>query len=404
MFSDRFTGGPQALNPQWKARLSLEAAGVPVLDLTAANPTTAGIAYPDGIPALLDRPSVLQYHPTPKGKPAARAAIAAYYPSRNDASRNASPGRAVDPEDLILTASTSEAYAFLFKLLCDPGDEILIPTPTYPLFDALADLEHVKLIRYPLRLEGRWRADFPFLRSLVSTRCKALILVNPNNPTGHLADAGEIRAYLEFAEAYGLALIVDEVFRDYLLGARGFLSLVSNGPLVFTLNGFSKMLGLPQLKLGWIHVGGAREAVQAALGHLEWIADAFLSVNTPVQDAAADLLRLHQPIQTAILDRLRANLTAAERLTEGNAHVRVLAPEAGWYLVLDMRIAAEDEAVAQALIEARHVYAYPGHLFGFEAGCHLVVSLLGPQAEFTEGLQRILALADSFSTTGTLYA
>jgi aspartate/methionine/tyrosine aminotransferase len=391
MFSDRFASGPDALNPQWEAKLSLEAAGIPVLDMTASNPTTAGIPYPDGIPALLARPSVLQYHPTPKGKPAARTAIAAYYAAR---------GRAIDPGDLILTASTSEAYAFLFKLLCNPGDEILIPTPTYPLFDSLAELEHVKLVRYPLRLDGRWRADFPFLRSLVSTRCKALILVNPNNPTGHLADSGEIRAYLEFAEAYGLALIVDEVFRDYLLGEGVFLSIASTGPLVFTLNGLSKMLGLPQLKLGWIHVGGAREAVQAALGHLEWIADAFLSVNTPVQDAAAGLLRLDRPIQNSILMRLRANLAAAERLIDGVPGVRILKPEAGWYLVVDLGLDSEDEAVAQALIIAQQVYVHPGHLFGFEEGCRLVVSLLGPEAEFAEGMRRILALARTFPAQG----
>ncbi|MEO7427014.1 MAG: pyridoxal phosphate-dependent aminotransferase [Fibrobacteria bacterium] len=395
MFSDRFANGPDAPNPQWEAKLSLEAAGIPVLDMTASNPTTAGIAYPDGIPALLARPSVLQYNPTPKGKPAARAAIAAYYASR---------GRTIDPEDLILTSSTSEAYAFLFKLLCNPGDEILIPTPTYPLFDALAELEQVKLVRYPLRLDGRWRADFPFLRSLVSTRCKALILVNPNNPTGNLADSGEIRAYLEFAEAYGLALIVDEVFRDYLLGEGIFLSIASTGPLVFTLNGLSKMLGLPQLKLGWIHVGGAREAVQAALGHLEWIADAFLSVNTPVQDAAADLLRLDRPIQDSILMRLRANLAAAERMTGGVPGVRILKPEAGWYLVVDMGPTSEDEIVAQALIMAQHVYVYPGHLFGFEEGCRLVVSLLGPEAEFADGMRRILALAGNFPSQGGEHA
>ncbi len=384
MFSHRFGNAPEALNPQWRARLSLEAAGARILDMTLANPTLAGIPYPEGIPALLNRPSVLRYRPSPRGKPETRAAIAAYYASR---------GPEVSAEDLILTASTSEAYAFLFKLLCDPGDEILIPIPGYPLFDALADLEHVKLVRYPLRRDTRWRADFGFLRSLVSTRCKALILVNPNNPTGHLADASEIRAYLDFAAEYGLALIVDEVFRDYLLGDRAFLPVASSGPLVFTLNGFSKMLGLPQLKLGWIHVGGAREAVQAALGHLEWIADAFLSVNTPVQDAAGDLLKLDRAVQTAILARLRANLATAERLAAESQCMRILRPEAGWYLVLDLRLDEEDESLAQELIETGRVYVYPGHLFGFEEGCRLVISLLGPETEFSEGLGRISALA-----------
>ncbi|MDB5049621.1 MAG: aminotransferase [Fibrobacteres bacterium] len=384
MFSDRFESGPAEPNPQWEAKLSREASGGEVIDLTGSNPTVAGIPYPQGIPALFDRPSIMRYRPAPQGSPETRAAISAYYATR---------GRLVRPEDLILTASTSEAYSFLFKLLCNPGDEVLIPSPTYPLFDALAELEHVKLVRYPLRLTARWKADFGFLRSLVSTRSKALILVNPNNPTGHLTDAEEIRAYLELADEYGLALIVDEVFRDYLLGERPFLAVESSGPLVFTLNGLSKMLGLPQMKLGWIHVAGADSAVRAALDHLEWIADAFLSVNTPVQEAAGDLLKLDHSIQTAILARLRANLATAGKLAAGSVHVRLLHPEAGWYLVLDLLVPLDDETFAQDMVEAHNVYAYPGHLFGFEEGCRLVVSLLGPEAEFREGLRRIVARA-----------
>jgi aspartate/methionine/tyrosine aminotransferase len=384
MFSERFADSAGGPNPLWEARLAAEAAGKRILDLTGSNPTSSGIPYPSGIPALFDRPSVLAYRPDPKGVPEAREAVSAYYASRD---------RAIDPGDLILTASTSEAYAFLFKLLCDPGDEVLIPSPTYPLFDALAELEHVHLVRYPLRFADRWKADFRFLETILSTRTKALILVHPNNPTGHLADDEEIRAYLRLAADHGLALIVDEVFRDYILGDRRFESIESNGPLVFTLNGFSKTLGLPQMKLGWIHVGGARPAVQAALGHLEWIADAFLSVNTPVQTAAADLLKLAPAIQSGILERLRDNLRAAQDMLAGQRALRMLEPDAGWSLILEAEPLRDDETFALELIEKDGIYVHPGHLFGFEEGCRIVVSLLGPEAEFREGLARILARA-----------
>ena len=389
MFSDKFGRESEGMNPHWAAKTALEAAGVKILDLTRSNPTLAGIPYPEGLSALLDRPGALRYHPDPKGLPEARRAVAGYYAAR---------GRSVDPDRLILTASTSEAYAFLFKLLCNPGDEILIPTPTYPLFDALAELENVNLVRYPLRREkregARWRADFGFLRSLISTRCKALILVHPNNPTGHLTDASEARAYLDFAAEYGLALIVDEVFRDYILGDRGYLNLESDGPLVFTLNGFSKILGLPQMKLAWIHAAG-RDA-PAALGHLEWIADAFLSVNAPVQAAAADLLASDRSIQSAILARVKRNLATAAELAGSH---RILAPEAGWSLILDLDSGVDDEAFALDLLNKRHVHVHAGHLFGFEEGCRLVISLLGREDEFREGLGRIVAFSDAKEDT-----
>lgn len=391
MFSDKFGREPEGLNPHWVAKTSLEAAGVPVLDLTRSNPTLAGIPYPEGLSAMLDRPGMLRYHPDPKGLPEARRAVAGYY---------ASVGRRVDPDHLILTASTSEAYSYLFKLLCNTGDEILIPSPTYPLFDALAELENVTLVRYPLRREdgedGQWRADFGFLRNLVSTRCKALILVHPNNPTGHLTGPDEMRAYLDLAAEYGLALIVDEVFRDYILGERAYCALESDGPLVFTLNGFSKVLGLPQLKLGWIHAAGLE--APAALGHLEWIADAFLSVNTPVQAAAEDLLASKREIQSAILARVRRNLSVAIEIAGPK---RILPPDAGWYLILELESGLSDEDFALELLKHRHVHVYSGHLFGFEKGCRLVLSLLGPEAEFREGLERILAFA--FDKKGTSF-
>jgi alanine-synthesizing transaminase len=390
MFSSRFLPALPEENPLWSALQSLRNSGANVIDLTISNPTLAGLPYPSAIPSLLAS-GVFPYRPSPQGDEAARRAISAYHHGRGE-------DRA--PEDLILTASTSEAYAYLFKLLCDPGDEVLIPSPTYPLFDALAELEHVKLVRYPLRLReeahaSRWEADFAFLRSVISTRCKALILVHPNNPTGHLADAREISAYLDLAAEYGLALIVDGVFSDYVLDGRPCPPIVSEGPLVFSLNGLSKCLALPQLKLGWIHVGGAPSAVAAAKAHLEWIVDAFLSVNTPVQAACPALLGLREQIQAPILARLRANLAAARKLAAASSRVRALIPEAGWSVIVRVAEGGDDEAFCLTLLREKLVHAHPGHLFGLQDGCHAVLSLLTPENDFESGLMRLIAHAEA---------
>ena len=392
MFSGRFSDDPGGLNAHWQAKLGLEAAGIGLLDLTVSNPTMAHIAYPPGIPSLLARPQAMEYHPNPRGIPEARQAVAKYLHGR---------GRPCDPERLILTASTSEAYAWLFKLLCEPGDEVLVPSPSYPLFDDLADLERVNLIRYPLSpnpgLSGYWEPDFDRVRNLISTRTKALILVNPNNPTGHVLDGPALRAYLALADEYGLALIVDEVFCDYVLADDAvFLPMESEGPLVFTLNGFSKMLGLPQMKLGWIHAAGKRALVNAALERLEFIADAFLSVNTPVQAAAADLLALARPIQAAIAARLRVNLKTSWEWTVGSRTQLYSAnhPQAGWYLLLHVGSALDSEAFALDLLRRFHVHTHPGSLFGLGREWPLVASLLTPETAFREGLARIAAAAE----------
>jgi aspartate/methionine/tyrosine aminotransferase len=395
MFSGRFSADPGGLNPHWEAKLGLEAAGIGLLDLTSSNPTLAGIHYPPGIPSLLARPEAMVYHPNPRGMPEARRAVAEYLHGR---------GRPCDVERLVLTASTSEAYSWLFKLLCEPGDEVMVPSPSYPLFDDLADLERIALIRYPLSpnpgRNGYWDPDFDKLRNLISTRTKALILVNPNNPTGHILDMRTLRAYLALAEEYGLALIVDEVFCDYVLADDAvFLPLESEGPLVFTLNGFSKTLGLPQLKLGWIHVAGKRALVDAALARLELIADAFLSVNIPVQAAAGDLLALARPIQGAISRRLRANLKASWEWTVGSRTQLFSAnhPQAGWYLLLHVSTPLDSEAFALDLLKSFHVHTHPGALFGLGREWPLVASLLTPETAFREGLARITAAVEGRS-------
>lgn len=398
MFSRRFASGSPESSPLWAERSRRLAAGETLLDLTRSNPTDAGFAYPSDLPALLSRPEVLAYHPDPKGLLSARQAVAAYLQGLRG-------GTAVDSGDLLLTASTSEAYSFLFKLLCDPGDEVLIPVPTYPLFDSLAALEHVSLVRYPLRpraaapeAPSHWSPDFARLSRIISTRTKALILVSPNNPTGHMADADEAAAYVRLARDYGLALIVDEVFSEYLFAGSRHHPVLSDGPLVFTLNGLSKLAGLPQLKLGWIHVAGEPSRVREALDHLEWIADAFLSVNTPVQAACADLLARAPALRAPIRARLDANLAAS--LSFASPRLHPLRPEAGWSMVLGVAPAGpgrDDEEFTLGLLRRHGVLLHPGHLFGFEEdseSLHVIASLLAPEAEFREGLQRLSAYAE----------
>ncbi len=392
MFSLKFKSNSQGLTPQWETKLALESSGQKVIDLTGSNPTTVGLDYPLDLPALLNNQSVLLYQPDPRGLLSAREAIAEYYRSR---------GRNYRAEDLLLTASTSEAYAFLFKLLCDPGDEIWIPSPTYPLFDALAELENIDLIRYPVRATFKksgctWDPDMEFLRKQMSTRCKALILVNPNNPTGHVASPEEIRAYLDLAAEYHLALIVDEVFCEYLLGDAIFYPMESTGPLVFTLNGFSKLLGLPQLKLGWIHIAGAADNVEEAQNYLEWISDTYLSVNSPVQLATPGLLKLGPVIQVNIKNRVKSNLLRAEIIMGKSKLVRLVKPAAGWYVIMQINLPVEDEIFALQLLKKYHVQTYPGVLFGFEDECWLVLSLLGLENEFEMGLNHILTFAAEY--------
>jgi alanine-synthesizing transaminase len=404
MFSDRFSLHSSGLNPQYAAKVAIEAAGQTIIDLTQSNPTKQNFLYPANIPSLLNRHSVLEYTPHPKGLPETRTAISDYYKSR---------GRSYSPEDIVLTTSTSEAYAYLFKLLCNPGDEMLIPSPTYPLFDSLAELENISLVRYPLKLIARqkfientrgtvpnsqslqWEADFKFLKNSVSTRTKALILVNPNNPTGHSCTSAEIQTYLELAHEHNLALIVDEVFCDYILAEKPHLPVLSPSPLVFTLNGFSKLLGLPQLKLGWIHVGGKPSDVNTALNLLETIADTYLSVNSPVQLAAPDLLKLAGFMQGTILDRLKKNSQIAKDLLTGSTCIGYNHPDAGWSLVLQIKCSLDDETFALDLLKTKNILVHSGHLFGFESGCFIVISLLGDPEEFAIGLSQIVAFAET---------
>ena len=295
-YSERFEsldlgGGEAELARRFRA---LREGGVRVFDLTQSNPTRASLAYPEAaIHVALSNPDVTVYRPDPKGMLPARQAVAAYYAER---------GWPVDPEQIILTSGTSEAYSFLLKLLCDPEDEILVPSPGYPLLDFVSLLENVHLVHFPLAppagTDGRWRVTREALEEHVTRRTRALVWIQPNNPTGNVASPEEAAVLRSFAEAHGLSILVDEVFADYCRPGVTFTPLRAEEGLVFTLNGISKILALPQMKLSWIVIEGAAGALRDARERLEIIADTYLSVNMPVQTALSALMTHARPTET----------------------------------------------------------------------------------------------------------
>jgi len=375
MFSSRFRWD---LKPNRLTELLRQKrrAAAPVLDLTESNPTHAGLQYDPAIAAALADPRALRYDPAPAGMPEARGAVARYYARR---------GHAVAPEHILLTASTSEGYAYLFKLLCDPGDEVLVPRPSYPLFEFLAEMESVKVVQYPLAYHGEWAIDRQALAAALTPRTRAIVLVNPNNPTGSYLK----RAELEFLQSFGLPLISDEVFSDYAF-APDPARIATLAGSAFVMSGLSKVAGLPQMKLGWIVVAGA-----AAMERLEWIADTYLSVATPVQCAAAALLDAGEAVQRQIRGRCAANLASLRQSLAGSA-AGVLDVEGGWYATIKMpRIRTEEEWTLE-LLERQNVLLQPGFFYDFESEAFLVASLLTPPDAFHEGIGRLKGLlADS---------
>lgn len=374
------------LTPNPLARL-LEAkrrAGVAIIDLTESNPTRAEIPYAADLLAALAHPDALRYDPNPRGLPAARAAVAADYARR---------GLAVGPERLLLTASTSEAYALVFKLLCDPGDAILVPRPGYPLFDYLAGLEPVRVDHYPLEYDREWRLDPLAVERAARPETRAVVVVNPGNPTGSFLKRDEAAALTELCTQRGLALISDEVFADYAFrdDPRRAASLAGDGPaLAFVLGGLSKSCRLPQLKLAWLAVCGPAALRKEAMARLEIAADAFLSVGTPVQLAAPILLGRRSELQAPIAERVGRNREALATALTGASPASLLEAEGGWYAIL--RIPAtvpEEERVIQLLLD-HDVLVHPGYFFDFPREAHLVLSLLPPPAVFSEGVDRIL--------------
>lgn len=374
---------PHAFEPNALTALltRLRAEGRSVLDLTLSNPTRCGFIYPEvEIREALSEPDVLNYDPDPLGSPTAREAIAAHH------------GHGLRGEDLLLTASTSEGYGLLFKLLGDPGDEVLVPSPSYPLFDWLARLEGLQARPVPSYFHDRWHLDLGALADTITPRTRAIVVVNPNNPTGQFLSKREWDDLTALCAKRGLALLVDEVFSDFVLEPaedRLATALLDEHPPcpVFLLSGLSKVAALPQLKLGWIAVRGPEAA--AHLEALAFLADQYLSVSAPVQAAAPRLLELAPRLRTLIMERLRRNLAELDGELAAYPHLSRLPVEGGWSVLLRRPAVDEDEACAMRLLEDSSVLVHPGSFFDLQGDGHLVVSLLPEPSSLQNGISLI---------------
>jgi aspartate/methionine/tyrosine aminotransferase len=366
---------------------SLRSSGVSFVDLTDSNPTSAGISYPADLLAPLADARGLRYEPRPFGLDSARAAVAADQQRR---------GADVEPSQVVLTASTSEAYSWLFKLLCDPGASVLVPRPSYPLFEHLTQLEGVRAEPYALEYHGRWAIDFASLDAAPAD-ARAVIVVSPNNPTGSCITERELDRLVAMCGERGWALIADEVFADYLFhpgGAPTDIAARAN-VLSFTLAGLSKTVGLPQLKLGWIVVGGPPASRRTALAALEVIADSFLSVATPVQAAVAELLRTGSPVRAAIQARTRGNFDVLCRAAATHPACDVLHSDGGWSAVVRVPSTRGEEALVLELLHHERVLVHPGFFFDLPGETYVVVSLLPDPDVFIEAVARVLRFADA---------
>jgi alanine-synthesizing transaminase len=354
------------------------ASGRRLCDLTVSNPTVCGFSYdPDWVVGDLRDERALVYDPDPRGMRSAREAVAGYY---------AGHGAEVDVDSLLMTTSTSEGYGYLFRLLCDAGDEVLVAQPSYPLFDFLADLEDVRLMPYPLFYDYGWWIDFAELERRIGPHTRAIAVVHPNNPTGHATRAKERMRLEEICAEHGLALIVDEVFLDFPVEmGREELTSFAVGPhpvLTFVLSGISKIAGLPQMKVGWIAAFGPEGIKAEALGRLEVIADTFLSMSAPVQLALPGWMAGRMRVQEEILDRVRRNLAVAKA-----AGVEVLVMEAGWSAILRLPLRRGAVGLAERLLRDVGVVVHPGSFYGMAEDGRVVVSLIGPEGEFAEGVR-----------------
>ncbi len=357
--------------------------GEEFIDLTISNPTQCGIVYPvDDVMASLSRLRSLHYEPDPKGLLSAREAVAVYYRLK---------GVRVDVNDIILTASTSESYSMIFKLLCEPGDEVLVPIPSYPLFEFLAQLNDVTIKPYALRYDGEWHIDVSSVERSFSKRTRAIVIVSPHNPTGTFLKKNELAA-LTSCGASGVALIVDEVFADYQFAddpARVISTAGVSDVLTFTLNGISKLAGLPQMKLGWMVVSGPADRRSEALSRLEIVADTFLSVNTPVQVALPQLLEIGAKVRAGIRSRVSGNRTTLEQLGGRYSPWSLLHSEGGWYAVVQVPRTRTAEEWALGLLGDAGVYTHPGYFFEFQEDNVLVLSLLPRPTEFREAATKL---------------
>jgi aspartate/methionine/tyrosine aminotransferase len=388
MFSRR-TGWNLATNRYTQALEAHRRSGSELLDLTASNPTTVGLDYrKQELSQALIQDEIFSYEPAAKGMLSAREAVAAYYAEKQVS---------VDPEDFVLTTSTSEAYSFVFRLLCDPGDSVLVPTPSYPLFDFLADLNDVKLEPYELVYDHGWQIDFTSVAAAlersesVERHCRAILVVHPNNPTGSFTKLSEQRELSRICQNRDMAIIADEVFLDYSLAASAPPTFVANDAcLTFTLSGISKISALPQMKVAWIAVSGPKELKKDAFARLEVIADTYLSMNAPIQLAVPAMLDERRHVQPQLLRRVRENLSALDKCLATHKLCTRLKVEGGWYAVLRVPALGSDEDLAISLLEHTNVLLQPGHFYNFSSDGYLVASLIAPPDIFRKGIERTL--------------
>jgi aspartate/methionine/tyrosine aminotransferase len=375
---------PNALS---RAVDALRAEGARIADLTESNPTRAGIPYPDGLLASLADAEALHYEPHAFGLPSARDAVA------EDQGRR---GVRVDPAHVVLTASTSEAYSWLFKLLCNPGEAVLVPRPSYPLFEHLTALEGIRAHPYALEYQSRWAIDVDSIAAAPQD-VRAVLVVSPNNPTGSYLNDEELQRISSLCRERTWALVADEVFADYPLDAEHPLTDIAarSDVLSFTLAGLSKSVGLPQVKLGWCIAGGPAPERDAALAALELIADSYLSVGTPVQVAARSLLEAGASIRTAIQERIRRNLTALRAVAGRYPACDVLRTEGGWSAVLRVPATRSEEQLALDLLRTERILVHPGYFFDFPREAYLVLSLLPPHHVFEDASARLLQFVNA---------
>jgi alanine-synthesizing transaminase len=379
MFSKR-TNWKLNPNKYTQALEEMRATGASIVDLTVSNPTQCGFHYDaEHILGAFQNPNALTYEPEAKGLLGAREEVARYYTEDH--------GITVDPESLLLTTSTSEAYSYVFRLLCDPGDEILVPKPSYPLFDFLGELQDVSLVPYSLEYAHGWFVDFPSLVRALTPRTRAVLLVHPNNPTGSFVHREERQRLNELCRERGLALVVDEVFLDYGLTNERRESFATNkDALTFTLSGLSKVAALPQMKVAWLITSGPEAAKKMALERLEIIADTYLSLNAPTQCAFGALLEQRRLLRPQLLERIRQNWGFLRSSVGKEDGCELLDTEGGWYGVIRVKSDRSDEELAVEVLRSTHTLVHPGHFYDFRTDGYLVVSLITPVSDFREGI------------------
>jgi alanine-synthesizing transaminase len=359
------------------------AAGKPLLDLTVSNPTECGFQYnEEAILNALRNPAALKYEPNPRGLDIARTAIAQYYAER---------GVIISVGDIFLTTSTSEAYSYAFRTLCDPEDEILIPEPSYPLFEFLADIQDVRLVRYPLIYDHGWQTDLHALEQAITKRTRGVIVVHPNNPTGHFCKREEMRRLNVICEAREIAIIADEVFLDFALGNRKVATFAASpGALTFTMSGLSKICGLPQVKAAWLVVSGPEPWKAQAQARLEVIADTYLSMSAPIQLALPSLLGQRHSFQDQWRARMSENLAELDKQLAGQKSCTRLEMEGGWNAVIRVPATRSDEELALELLATNSVYVHPGHYYDFPTDGFVIVSLVTSGSTLSQGIRQLL--------------